>query len=92
MIPSNTENIKIGQANVVNFPLIVKQKSCFLCHPSCKAQTSHIYKTPIRTLVLCLKKEKQQQQKWQLYQELYKLHYQTHWQPNPITYAPENIK
>lgn len=81
----------MSKAAVINFPLIVKQESCFPCHYPYKAQP--LYKAPIRTQTPHLKENKAKQpQKRQSYQELHKLHCQTHWQSNPLIYAPQKIK
>lgn len=59
----------MSKAAVINFPLIVKQKSCFPCHYSYKAQP--LYKAAIRTQTPHLKEnEAKQPQKRQSHQEL----------------------
>lgn len=49
----------MSKAAVINFPLIVKQESCFPCHYPYKAQP--LYKAPIRTQTPHLKENKAKQ-------------------------------
>lgn len=95
-IQEKHRNIKIHvhlRTDVVNLPLIVKQKSCLPCHPSYKSITS--------TWVLNLHSTSQNSVLSfpffffvkQLYQKLHKLHKLSDTlAAQPSTYAPQNIR